>query len=94
MVLDAVRKLLDVANADNNDVAVISEGNGSIKTLQKGDVEIIDVANIDKQLPGRTRQVRRDTLGLGSPERSDLPQLRRIRHARERWHHDDRGAKR
>jgi YVTN family beta-propeller protein len=117
MVLDAARKLLYVANADNNDVAVISvkerersevlgflptgwypsalalagggrelyvgnskgteshadirgpmsplppgpEGNGSIKTLQKGDVEIIDVANIEKQLPGWTKQVYANT---------------------------------
>jgi len=117
IVLDAARKLLYVANADNNDVAVISvkerersevlgflptgwypsalalagggrelyvgnskgteshadirgpmsplppgpEGNGSIKTLQKGDVEIIDVANIEKQLPGWTKQVYANT---------------------------------
>ena len=117
MALDSARKLLYVANADNNDVAVISlkeprrsevlgflptgwypsalaladsgrklyvgnskgqqshsdirgpmsplppgpEGNGTIKTLQKGDVEIIDVANLEKELPGWTKQVYANT---------------------------------
>lgn len=117
MALDSARKLLYVADADNNDVAVIAikepghsrvlgflptgwypsalalvgggrelyvgtskgtashadirgpmsplppgpEGNGTIKTLQKGDVEIVDVANIEKELPGWTRQVYANT---------------------------------
>ena len=117
MVLDVARHRLFVANADNNDVAVINikergeskvlgflptgwypsslalanggrklyvgnskgqeshadirgpgsplppgpEGNGSIKSLQKGNVEIVDVANIEKELPAWTKQVYANT---------------------------------
>jgi len=117
MVLDAARHHLLVANADNNDVAVINvkergeskvlgflptgwypsalalagggrklyvgnskgreshsdvygpdsplpskpEERGTIKTLQKGDVEIIEIGNMDKELAGWTRQVYANT---------------------------------
>src|SRR5579872_6934362 len=37
------------------------DGKGSIKTLQKGDVEMIDIANLDKEIAGWTRQVYANT---------------------------------
>lgn len=117
LVLDAAHQRLYVANADNNDVAVISvkdaghskvlgflpvgwypsalaltgggrklyvanskgrqsysdvrgpmrplasnpNGDETIKTQQKGDVEIIDVANLEKELPAWTKQVYANT---------------------------------
>ena len=113
LVLDPVQHLLYVANADNNDVAVVNiadrkhsqvlgfiptgwypsalalsrdgtrlfvgnskgnaayadvkgptsplaskyDGDESVKTLQKGSVEIIDVSNLRTQLPAYTKQV-------------------------------------
>jgi Mrp family chromosome partitioning ATPase len=117
LTLDATRQRLYVANADNNDVAVVSikepghskvsgflpvgwypsalalanggrklyignskgqeshsdirgpmsplppgeEGNGSVKSLQKGSVEIVDITNLEKDLAAWTKQVYANT---------------------------------
>ena len=117
LTLDAAHRRLYVANADNNDVAVVNvrmpghsevlgflpagwypsalvlardgqklyvgnskgqgsysdirgpgsplppgpEGNGSVKSLQKGSVEIVDIAHLDGGLPKWTKQVYANT---------------------------------